>query len=107
MRLRTNLVGQRFGRLTVVERSNEMRDGLLLWSCECDCGALVNVRGYCVTSGNTLSCGCLKRSDIVGRRFGRLTVIGDSGRRDESGGMYWRCQCDCGEITETRTNSLR
>ena len=34
-------------------------------------------------------------SDLTGRRFGRLTVIEDSGRR-RGGCVLWRCRCDCG-----------
>lgn len=106
MRFRTNLIGQRFGRLVVVERSTERRGNLVLWSCRCDCGTLINVRGYCLTSGDTKSCNCSKRADIAGKHFGRLTVIKDSGRRDKSGSAYWVCQCECGGISEVRTHSL-
>ena len=38
---------------------------------------------------------------LIGRRFGYLVVVADSGKRDKSRGILWRCQCDCG------TESLR
>ncbi len=33
--------------------------------------------------------------DLTGRRFGMLTVEGDSGER-KAGCVLWRCRCDCG-----------
>ena len=61
-----NLLGQKFGRLTVVSRapnvvysSNRQR---AMWSCNCDCGNKnIVVSGYALTSGRTQSCGCLQR----------------------------------------------
>lgn len=37
----------------------------------------------------------MTRADLTGLRFGRLTVIGDSGQR-RNGYVLWLCQCDCG-----------
>ncbi len=36
--------------------------------------------------------------DLTGRRFGRLTVAGDSGER-KGGSILWKCRCDCGGET--------
>lgn len=44
-------------------------------------------------------------SNITGLRFGRLTVLCHIGTRHHA--RLWLCQCDCGETTETITNSLR
>lgn len=68
-----DLTGQRFGRLTVVERAST--DGLVgneirfsRWTCVCDCGNKKEVRGTALTQGNTRSCGCLhKRIKGTGR----------------------------------------
>ena len=39
----------------------------------------------------------MKRQDITGNRYGRLTVLGlDS--KNKRGELVWRCQCDCGVI---------
>lgn len=35
--------------------------------------------------------------DITGRRFGRLVALNYAYRLGEY--KYWRCQCDCGQIT--------
>ena len=58
MSKRTDLTGQRFGRLTVVEIS-EIKDGNVFWLCRCDCGNMTVVTRRNLQSGNTRSCGCL------------------------------------------------
>lgn len=54
-----DLTGQRFGRLTVIERCGKNKKNAVLWKCQCDCGNLVIVRSDCLIWGNTRSCGCL------------------------------------------------
>jgi hypothetical protein len=39
--------------------------------------------------------------DLTGLRFGRLTVLGDSGIR-KGRKVAWLCKCDCGGITQVR-----
>lgn len=48
-----DLTGQRFGRLTVVERHDLRR-----WKCICDCGNTTFSDGYQLRKGFTTSCGC-------------------------------------------------
>lgn len=52
-----DLTGKRFGRLTVIEPAE--RNGFV--KCKCDCGNEYTVQVYRLTSGNTRSCGCLRR----------------------------------------------
>ena len=55
-----NLVGQRFGKLVVVEMLEERnKNGRISYRCKCDCGNEVNVLGNSLTTYHTLSCGCL------------------------------------------------
>lgn len=54
-----NLVGQKFGRLTVLERAENAKDGHARWKCRCDCGREVVVFGNSLIRGVTKSCGCL------------------------------------------------
>lgn len=54
-----DLTGQKFGRLTVVERSCDKIKRDRLWICRCDCGNYSMVLGYHLKSGHTKSCGCL------------------------------------------------
>lgn len=62
-----DLIGQRFGRLTVVSRSGSNDRGLAMWQCCCDCGNTVRIAGTNLLRG-TRSCGCLA-SDSAKKRF--------------------------------------
>lgn len=53
-----DLTGQKFGRLTVLERA-ENRNGKTYWRCLCDCGNFCVIRGSHLKSGRIKSCGCL------------------------------------------------
>lgn len=57
MSKRADLVGQRFGRLTV-EKYIYTKNSRAYWLCLCDCGKYVEVPTYSLRSGNTKSCGC-------------------------------------------------
>lgn len=73
-----------------------------------------------VRMGNTRSCGCVHTAqrqkmgrnnlkDLTGQTFGRLTVLGDSGKRDKTNHVLWRCQCSCKDknITLVTTSNLK
>jgi len=61
-----NLVGQKFGRLTVVSRARN-RKAKVVWNCVCFCGACKAVISDSLLSGATKSCGCFQ-IDIVTSR---------------------------------------
>ena len=54
-----NLLNQKFGRLTPIEKTEERKSGKIIWKCKCDCGNEVNVRSDYLLNGHTTSCGCL------------------------------------------------
>ena len=56
----TDILGQRFGKLLVIERDyeNQTYEGAF-WKCKCDCGNIITVSGKNLRLGHTLSCGCL------------------------------------------------
>ena len=69
-----DLVGQRFGRLTVLERAEDYikpsgYETTPMWICRCDCGKEVKVQGSNLRSGNTRSCGCLREEVMAGRKY--------------------------------------
>lgn len=107
-----DLTGQKFGRLTVLYRSGT-RNGSALWHCKCDCGKEVDVKSSSLRSGATKSCGCytkerigkLNFKDLTGQRFGRLLVLKRTDKKGQC--VYWLCECDCGNLTEVRSNLLR
>lgn len=52
---------KRYGRLKpLAETAGRAANGCIIWRCECDCGTIVPVATHNLTSGNTLSCGCLQ-----------------------------------------------
>lgn len=104
---RVNLMGQRFGKLTVVGDAGRAPDGCALWLCRCDCGGEKIATGKNLRRGDTVSCGCAHTPDLVGQRFGRLVVVEPVGKSDRHGSRLWRCVCDCGRVTVCSTQHLR
>lgn len=56
-----DLLGQKFGRLTVVERMPNNKRKQAVWKCCCDCGNEIIVEAGHLRSGHTQSCGCYGR----------------------------------------------
>ena len=48
----------------------------------------------------------MKILKLAGKRFGRLLVMSDTGKRYMDGARIWECQCDCGQITQIPTGRL-
>lgn len=49
----------------------------------------------------------MNKIDLVGKRFGNLTILKDSGERSKDGSIKWLCQCDCGNTCVVGTYYLR
>lgn len=109
MRKTEDLTGKKFGLLTVLSKTDEVRGSNTVWECRCDCGNIVRVRGSSLSSGNTRSCGCLRRKnaskDLTGKRFGNLTAVRPTDRR-QSGNIIWECACDCGKTALVSSANL-
>ena len=56
-----DLTGQRFGRLTAVNRAGNSKSGHIVWLCKCDCGSNLMVTASNLRRGHTKSCGCLQK----------------------------------------------
>lgn len=109
-----NLLGQKFGRLTVIEKTNEKKNGSIVWICQCDCGNLKRCSTRDLRSPNhAKSCGCLQkertsevsRKDITGLRSGKLVALEPTDKRYNNS-IVWKCQCDCGNIHYVSTPLL-
>lgn len=61
----TDMVGQTFGRLTVLSRDGSTH-GRALWRCRCSCGSIVMMEGKRLRQGAG-SCGCVRREKTVQR----------------------------------------
>lgn len=65
--VKMNLVGQKFGRLTVLERLGPRSKGNdVYWKCICDCGNYKETSTYSLTHHNCTSCGCY-RKEVAGK----------------------------------------
>lgn len=64
-----DLTGQRFGKLTVIARGENSKNGKSRWVCNCDCGKRKEkpVSVYDLVSGKVQSCGCLYKDSNKGR----------------------------------------
>lgn len=117
-----DLTGQRFGRLTVIERTNNHISPsgykYVMWKCKCDCGNFVNVRTADLKDNHTQSCGCLckemltklKLVDLTGQTFERLTVIKRVDDYISPSGYHsvqWLCKCKCGNNTIVTSENLK
>nr|DAQ16244.1 MAG TPA: hypothetical protein [Caudoviricetes sp.] len=102
-----DLTGKRFGKLTVLKALEKSETHQRIWLCKCDCGNTKEVTTRDLKNHRVSSCGCSRGSSksLVGKRFGRLTVIEDTGEKQGTAKM-WLCHCDCGNTLKVRTDSL-
>lgn len=101
-----DLAGKRFGRLVAVERAANQK-GRTCWLCQCDCGNRKIVQSNALKAGRVKSCGCISRGiDISGRRFGHLTALYPTDRRDPRQSVLWHCRCDCGNESDIAYRNL-
>lgn len=47
------------------------------------------------------------KDDLTNQIFGRLTVLGDVGKRTGRGRILWHCLCECGRVTFVRGDHLK
>lgn len=114
MAKRLNLIGQRYGLLTVIEELAQ-KGTKRRFFCRCDCGNTVTALMDSLRSGNTKSCGCLRKINVseantinlIGQRFGRLTVVARSTEPTTEISVRWVCRCDCGAETVVTSSNLR
>ena len=90
--------GEKVGFWTLIEYKGKIksRDS---WLCRCICGKEKIIQQRTLLNGDSTSCGCQrtkhKQMDIVGKRFGKLTV--ESFAYSKNTHTYWNCLCDCGK----------
>lgn len=104
-------IGETINGFKVIDYKFENRQSY--WNCECPfCKNKFWVRVHYIKSGEQKSCGCLRIKDIVGKRFGRLTVLSKAEPHDglsaKEDGYPYICRCECGNIVRvTRSNLTR
>lgn len=115
-----DLTGERFERLSVLERDKSVDSTKgAFWICRCDCGNIKSISSYYLRQGLTKSCGCLNReiitrqkviSNMIGKKFGNLTIIERAKTHITSGGQkktMWLCKCDCGNKKVVASQDLK
>lgn len=103
--------GQKFGEWTVL-KEDQSQPGYYI--CQCSCGNIKSVFRGSLKQGTSKSCGCLSiqhskeknKSNAlayIGETHGLLTIL-DIELRDKS--YYYKCQCECGNITIVKGANL-
>jgi|SRR5574343_138076 hypothetical protein len=108
------MIGKKFGRLTVLEMVGERVSGRHpKWKCVCDCGDICIKSAIALRTGNNPSCGCAtreaqrKRNDLTGKQFGKLTVLYPLPQSNKKRHVLWMCKCSCGKTTIAVSSELR
>nr|DAH09532.1 MAG TPA: AP2 domain protein [Caudoviricetes sp.] len=96
-----DFTGNQFGFWTVVKKGN-YRNNTQTWVCKCICGKIKEVSVYDLINGRSISCGCSVSYNLIGKRIGRLKVVGVT----EENGLSCVCQCDCGNIINCTASDL-
>lgn len=115
-----DLLGQRFGKLTVIARAENDKFNKARWLCQCDCGNQKIINGSSLLRGLTTSCGCAKKQklkeyneqhiiDETGKVYGYLTVISRNTdpKYQKDGRAMWNCKCICGNMCIVSGKNLR
>lgn len=68
MTAKLDLIGKKFGRLTVIRECGNDKHGKSIWECICDCGNHIFPVGSNLVRGKIKSCGCL-RNEKSSKRF--------------------------------------
>lgn len=117
-----DITGQKFGRWTVLKRVENKKGRDAKFLCQCECGTQKEVLGKNLRNGRSTSCGCYKKEvdtqrmiernkasalDLRGQKYGLLTPIRPTDKRNNQGSIIWECQCDCGNIAYVSVDNLR
>lgn len=104
MPAKINLIGQRFGKLTVLEETDKRKNKSVVWKCQCDCGNIVEYSTkqlrsdgieMCPNCGNKRNPHTNLTESIIGKKFNHLTVLRETDGRIPGGSKIYECECDC------------
>lgn len=100
-----NYIGQKINKWTVINLVPP-NDKNKVWfaKCICECGTEKNINIYNLINGSSKDCGCgrkqklrkTKTKEIIGQRYGKLTVINLLEESDKFKRRQYKCRCDCG-----------
>ena len=103
-----DITGQKYGKLTAIKLYHTTRNGAF-WLCPCECGNTCVVSEDNLKAGKMTSCGCVRESkrSLIGKKFGKLTVLAKTDERYSDGSILYECLCDCGNIVKTTSSRLK
>ena len=100
-----NLVGKKFGKLTVIELAPKTKNRSTLWRCICECGNEKIARNKNLIEGITTDCGCVSGKGYKqGQKIARLTLLKEI---PACRGRSWECLCDCGNKLTVNESLIR
>lgn len=76
----SDITGQTFGRLLVIERDHSVQKRQVYWKCRCSCGSETTVFSGSLRYGTTRSCGCFRKERSSEVLSARLTVHGHNSK---------------------------
>lgn len=97
--------GNKYEKLTVIDRNYEKSSSKAYWNCSCACGKKCVMRADKLRSGHAKSCGCLSTFNEMGNVYGKLTV--ESADQFKGREQHWWCRCQCGNLVSKRGVDLR
>lgn len=103
-KLSIDIIGNKYGRLTVIKEDCSISPRRV--TCQCECGNIINVVKTDIMNYHTLSCGCLQ-SEMASKSnlkdwtgtvsdYG-IELLKQSYKRNNKT-WIWKCKCFCGEI---------
>ena len=106
------LIGQKVNKWTVLEIKNDRRNCDAV--CICECGTIKKVNVYNLINNKSMDCGCgrkqmltdTKSKNLIGMKFGKLTVKELLPESNKFNRRQYRCECDCGNETIVPSSSL-
>lgn len=117
-----DIVGKKFTRWTVLSVCAEKdKYGFYNYECICECGNTKIITRSSLNSGKSQSCGCLNKEltsvrtkelhknadvrDMIGKVFGKLTVIKRYDQVNSDNKYPYVCKCECGgEVIAAKNN---
>lgn len=110
----TDIIGKKFGSFLVESFDYIDKRNVRKYKCRCDCGNVVSVNVYNLLAGRSTNCGCVrkkslsikKKDDMIGKKFGKLTVI-EKHEVNKNKKIVYKCLCECGGVCYATTQSLK
>lgn len=104
-------IGYAVGLLSVEEPTDQKKNGYTVWRCRCRCGGEILLDTRALQRRTIQDCGCITKTkpgqrNLKDMRFGLLVCREPTERRNNSGSVIWKCDCDCGNVCYVPASEL-